>query len=145
MASSGQQPAGQGAWTPTHQSPQTGMPAWASPDPRAAPVAALDPWLQVQLLERSGDWGHVLCSNGWSAWVDVRLLLPLPGIPASAATAGASGHGAPAIAAQPVLEVTAALRGMAIWGWPTNFTVRDQSGNQVASGSGLGRRGQIAG
>jgi hypothetical protein len=38
----------------------------------------LDALLPVQLLERRGDWGHVLCSNGWSAWVDGRLLIAVP-------------------------------------------------------------------
>ncbi|EFL29848.1 LOW QUALITY PROTEIN: conserved hypothetical protein, partial [Streptomyces viridochromogenes DSM 40736] len=52
---------------PTHVVPQHGMPAWEAPDP-ARPTVDLDPLLPVQLLERQGDWGHVLCLNGWSAW-----------------------------------------------------------------------------
>ncbi|MGC0333894.1 hypothetical protein RKD23_006884 [Streptomyces sp. SAI-170] len=62
---------------PTHVVPGDGMPAWEAPDP-ARPTVPLDPLLPVQLLERSGDWGHVLCSNGWSAWVDGRLLVVVP-------------------------------------------------------------------
>ncbi|GAB2727529.1 hypothetical protein [Streptomyces bullii] len=62
---------------PTHVVPQHGMPAWEAPDPER-PTVALDPLLPVQLVERLGDWGHVLCSNGWSAWVDGRCLVAVP-------------------------------------------------------------------
>jgi len=62
---------------PTHVVPQHGMAAWEAPDP-ARPTVPLDPLLPVQLLERRGDWGHVLCANGWSAWVDGRFLVAVP-------------------------------------------------------------------
>ncbi|CAL9352728.1 hypothetical protein SUDANB2_00492 [Streptomyces sp. enrichment culture] len=62
---------------PTHVVPQHGMPAWEAPD-TARPTVDLDPLLPVQLLERQGDWGHVLCFNGWSAWVDGRRLVAVP-------------------------------------------------------------------
>ncbi|MEW2048668.1 hypothetical protein [Streptomyces sp. NPDC005476] len=62
---------------PTHVVPQDGMPAWDAPDP-ARPTVPLDPLLPVRLMERRGDWGHVLCSNGWSAWVDGRCLVAVP-------------------------------------------------------------------
>ncbi|MFD3497506.1 hypothetical protein [Streptomyces sp. NPDC058678] len=62
---------------PTHVVPQNGMPAWEAPDP-ARPTVPLDALLPVQLVERRGDWGHVLCANGWSAWVDGRHLVAVP-------------------------------------------------------------------
>ncbi|MFF3332503.1 hypothetical protein ACFYWX_23560 [Streptomyces sp. NPDC002888] len=62
---------------PTHVVPRHGMPAWEAPDP-ARPTVPLDPLLPVQLLERRGDWGHILCANGWSAWVDGRFLVAVP-------------------------------------------------------------------
>ncbi|MGW0337041.1 hypothetical protein ACWD0J_35325 [Streptomyces sp. NPDC003011] len=62
---------------PSHVVPQHGMPAWEAPDP-ARPTVALDALLPVQLVERRGDWGHVLCANGWSAWVDGRHLIAVP-------------------------------------------------------------------
>ncbi|MFF4258301.1 hypothetical protein ACFY1L_44655 [Streptomyces sp. NPDC001663] len=62
---------------PTHVVPQHGMPAWEAPDP-ARPTVPLDPLLPVQLVERRGDWGHVMCANGWSAWVDGRFLVAVP-------------------------------------------------------------------
>ncbi|MGW3031649.1 hypothetical protein ACWDCB_10475 [Streptomyces sp. NPDC001178] len=62
---------------PTHVVPRDGMPAWEDPDP-ARPTVPLDPLLPVQLVERRGDWGHVLCANGWSAWVDGRCLVAVP-------------------------------------------------------------------
>ncbi|MEU1308125.1 hypothetical protein ABZ419_04395 [Streptomyces cinnamoneus] len=68
---------------PTHVVPKDGLDAWAVPDP-TVPSVPLDPLLPVQLLSRLGDWGQVLCSNGWSAWVDARLLVPLPKSPPGA-------------------------------------------------------------
>ncbi|MET7650136.1 hypothetical protein [Streptomyces sp. NPDC005486] len=62
---------------PTHVVPQHGMPAWEAPDP-ARPTVPLDPLLPVRLTDRRGDWGRVLCSNGWSAWVDGRHLVAVP-------------------------------------------------------------------
>ncbi|MEU2284144.1 hypothetical protein ABZ614_19745 [Streptomyces sp. NPDC013178] len=62
---------------PTHVVPQRGMPSWEAPDP-ARPSVPLDPLLPVRLVERHGDWGHVLCANGWSAWVDGRHLVAVP-------------------------------------------------------------------
>ncbi|MFI6206398.1 hypothetical protein ACIBAI_08350 [Streptomyces sp. NPDC051041] len=68
---------------PTHVVPRHGLPAWEAPDP-ARPTVPLDPLLPVRLVERRGDWGHVLCSNGWSAWVDGRLLVAVPQDPPAA-------------------------------------------------------------
>ncbi|MFF1556597.1 hypothetical protein [Streptomyces sp. NPDC058279] len=62
---------------PTHVVPQEGLPAWEAPDV-SRPTAALDPFLPVQLLSRQGEWGEILCANGWSAWVDGRLLVAVP-------------------------------------------------------------------
>ncbi|MEK2490405.1 hypothetical protein WN990_12630 [Kitasatospora purpeofusca] len=68
---------------PTHVAPPDGLPSWAAPDP-AQPASPLDPLLPLQLLGRAGDWAQVLCSNGWTTWVDGRLLLSLPGAPPAA-------------------------------------------------------------
>lgn len=86
------------AYAPTHDAPQSGLPAYAAPDPTQAPVAQLDPGLDVQLVERRADWAHVVCSNGWEAWVDARRLVaraaptpePTPPPPPPAATAPAT-------------------------------------------------------
>ncbi|OEJ97563.1 SH3 domain-containing protein [Streptomyces thermolilacinus] len=69
---------------PSHVVPRHGMPAWDTPG-TARPTVPLDPFLPVQLLERMGDWARVLCSNGWSAWVDGRLLVSVPEDPPAAA------------------------------------------------------------
>ena len=61
---------GKPSWQPTHLVPEGGMPAWATPDTARPPVARIDPRVELQLLERSGSFAHILCSNGWSAWVD---------------------------------------------------------------------------
>lgn len=63
------------AWTPTHRVPAAGLPTWPQADPAAPPGPRLDPGLEVALVERLGDWAHVKCSNGWTCWVDGRLLL----------------------------------------------------------------------
>ncbi|WP_247706952.1 hypothetical protein [Streptomyces liliiviolaceus] len=68
---------------PTHVVPPDGMPAWDAPDP-VRPTVPLDALLPVRLVERRGDWGHVLCANGWSAWVDGRLLVAVPQDPPAA-------------------------------------------------------------
>ncbi|WP_282692424.1 hypothetical protein [Streptomyces sp. CC208A] len=66
--------------------PRDGLPAWQAPDP-GFPTVPLDAFLPVRLTERAGDWGRVLCSNGWSAWVDARLLVTVPDDPPAAGPA----------------------------------------------------------
>ncbi|MFG3396049.1 hypothetical protein [Streptomyces parvus] len=65
---------------PTHVVPPDGLPAWESPD-AARPTDPLDALLPVELRDRRGDWAYVACSNGWSAWVDGRLLVSVPQTP----------------------------------------------------------------
>lgn len=68
---------------PTHVVPQDGLPAWETPDVNR-PTAPLDALLPVQLVDRLGDWGQIVCANGWSAWVDSRLLVAVPRDPPAA-------------------------------------------------------------
>ncbi|GGU94843.1 hypothetical protein GCM10010275_35680 [Streptomyces litmocidini] len=68
---------------PTHVVPRSGLSAWEAPDP-TLPTTPLDAFLPVRLVERAGDWGRVLCSNGWTAWVDARLLVSVPDDPPAA-------------------------------------------------------------
>jgi hypothetical protein len=67
------------AWSPTHRVPAEGMQAWAAPDPASAIVARLDPGLEVRVDEVAGAWARVTASNGWTGWVDGRLLLQMGG------------------------------------------------------------------
>jgi hypothetical protein len=62
-------------WTPSHRVPPQGMQAWAAPDPAGAVVATLGGHLPVQVTEVRGAWAHIVCSNGWTGWVDDRLLV----------------------------------------------------------------------
>ncbi|MFD5211903.1 hypothetical protein ACFWNF_33820 [Streptomyces anulatus] len=71
------------AFRPTHVVPPDGLPAWESPDV-ARPTDPLDALLPVELRDRRGDWAYVACSNGWSAWVDGRLLVSVPQPPPAA-------------------------------------------------------------
>ena len=64
------------AFPATHRVPATGADAYDAPG-AATPTNRLDPGLDVQVLERSGDWAHVRCSNGWETWVDARVLTPV--------------------------------------------------------------------
>ncbi|WP_338498411.1 hypothetical protein [Streptomyces sp. SJL17-4] len=68
---------------PTHVVPRDGLDTWEQPDP-GLPTTPLDAFLPVRLEERAGDWGRVLCSNGWTAWVDARLLVTVPDDPPAA-------------------------------------------------------------
>ncbi|MEU8979338.1 hypothetical protein ACFVXA_01730 [Streptomyces sp. NPDC058246] len=70
---------------PTHVVPQDGMAAWESPDP-SRPTVPLDGLLPVQLVDRLGDWGRIVCANGWSAWIDGRLLISVPQAPPAASS-----------------------------------------------------------
>jgi len=66
-------------FAPTHQAPAGGMPAWANPDPAAAPIAQLAARVQLRIDETRGAWARVTGSNGWTGWVDARRLGPLGG------------------------------------------------------------------
>ena len=61
-------------WQPTHVAPNAGMNTWPSPSPTAPMGPPLDGDLPVAVAARDGAWAQVTCSNGWSAWVDGRLL-----------------------------------------------------------------------
>lgn len=63
---------------PTHRTPEGGLAAWDVPDGARQPVTQVDPGLEVQVDESQGAWMRVTFSNGWSAWVDGRLLETLP-------------------------------------------------------------------
>ncbi|MFG2848842.1 hypothetical protein ACGF12_37690 [Kitasatospora sp. NPDC048296] len=62
------------AFRPTHRVPSGGMSAWTAPDPALKAVTRIDGRVELQLLERAGDWAHIVCSNGWSTWVDGRRI-----------------------------------------------------------------------
>jgi hypothetical protein len=62
------------AFGPTHTVPPQGLQAWAAPDPNGAVVATLGGGLPIQVTEVRGAWARVLCSNGWTGWVDGRII-----------------------------------------------------------------------
>lgn len=63
-------PATPAPWSPTHLVPADGLDAWAEPDPSLPAVAHLDPRLDVQVVDRRDAWTRIVCSNGWSGWID---------------------------------------------------------------------------
>jgi hypothetical protein len=76
----GPDPADPAAFRPTHVAPTDGLATWTRPD-FSEPSARLDPLLPLLAVDVRGDWTRVVCSNGWSAWVDGRLLVSLPQSP----------------------------------------------------------------
>ena len=84
LAAAGAPPAPAPAWQPTHRTPPEGMTTWVAPEATAANAARLDPGLEVAVTGWQGDWARVACSNGWTTWVDGRLLGPCAGVAAEA-------------------------------------------------------------
>lgn len=64
-------------FAPTHRAPATGLGTREQPDPTLQPSNRIDPGLDIEVLERAGDWARVRCSNGWEIWVDGRYLVAL--------------------------------------------------------------------
>ena len=65
------------SWKPTHVVPAGGLSAWGSPDPTKESIAHLDARLPVEVVQQAGEWAWVLCSNGWTGWVDARQLVAI--------------------------------------------------------------------
>lgn len=105
---------------PTHWVPATGLEARSTPDAALAPVARLDPWLEVAVAQTWGEWAQVVCANGWWGWVDGRVLVPrAAGAPTGAATAVPTTTGA--TAAFPPADTSpsgATFAQRAVAGWP---------------------------
>jgi SH3-like domain-containing protein len=52
------------------------MAAWEAPDPARPPVAALSERVELIVVAQAGAWAQVRGANGWTGWVDGRLLVP---------------------------------------------------------------------
>jgi RsiW-degrading membrane proteinase PrsW (M82 family) len=63
-------------FSPDFVVPPGGLPAWAGPDGTSHLVARLPVGESVQVVQWLGAWAHVLTADGWSGWVDGRLLTP---------------------------------------------------------------------
>jgi Bacterial SH3 domain len=74
QAQPAQQPAPIGGWAPSHSVPAQGLRAWGAPDPSGPVVANLAPGLPIQVAEVRGAWARVICSNGWTGWIDGRII-----------------------------------------------------------------------
>ena len=68
------QPAPASQWVPSHSVPPQGLRAWGAPDPSGPVVANLAPGLPIQVAEVRGAWARVICSNGWTGWIDGRII-----------------------------------------------------------------------
>lgn len=89
-------------FAPTHRVPASGTRAWAQPDPSQQPVAELAGGVELRVDEMQGAWAKVTGSNGWTGWVDGRLLEGLSAAPAQAAVPTAAAAPASGLAAMPV-------------------------------------------
>src|SRR5438045_3330954 len=63
-------------FSPTYLVPDTGLVSFARAGAKE-PGPKLDPGLEVTIVEWQGDWARIVCSNGWTAWVNGRLLVPV--------------------------------------------------------------------
>lgn len=61
-------------WAGTHRAPGEGMDVWAHPDPTTDPSSEVEGGVELQVTETSGEWAMVVAENGWSGWVDGRML-----------------------------------------------------------------------
>lgn len=85
------------AYTPTHEIPAGGLPAWQQPDGSQPPVTTLAGGLDVQLVEMRGQWANILCSNGWQGWIDgARLMARAAPVSTAVPTAAPAPTPAPA-------------------------------------------------
>jgi hypothetical protein len=66
-----------GRWVATHVAALPGLLARHEPDLSAPVVAKLVGELELQVIERRAEWARVRASNGWTGWVDARLLTAL--------------------------------------------------------------------
>ena len=105
----------------THVAPDGGLRAWTAPDPTQQPVTTIQARVEMQVLELLGEWAHIQCNNGWSAWVDARKLQTkhAPVAPPAAAQ--------PAVAARPAVSVSVHATGLAAFLARPVMTVGDKS------------------
>ena len=61
-------------WAPTHVAPAEGLQSWDQPD-ASRPMTPLAPGLELQVVQRVGDWAQARAINGWTGWVDARRLV----------------------------------------------------------------------
>lgn len=94
------------AWSATHLIGTSGARTYAQPDPALEPTVRLDPGLEVQLIGRHDDLGHVRCSNEWECWVPITELMALEAWQGThaAPAGGLATHDAPGSAATDRLD-----------------------------------------
>ena len=62
-------------WAPSHVVPAGGLPGGGAPAPARQPVALLSERVELVVLSRAGAWAQVRGVNGWTGWVDGRLIV----------------------------------------------------------------------
>ena len=62
------------ASTATHAAPYAGLQAWDEPDPSQPVARDLPGGERLRFVDQRGDWAQVVTDDGWTGWVDARLL-----------------------------------------------------------------------
>src|SRR4051812_24667311 len=106
------------SFEPTHTVPPTGLSTWVAANPNSQVGPWLPPDLEVQVIEQTGAWARVRCSNEFTAWVDgralVALVTPAPPPPPPAAAAPAVPATPPAPTPAPVASAPPAAVAVAV-------------------------------
>ncbi|MDP1793352.1 MAG: hypothetical protein Q8K63_04360 [Acidimicrobiales bacterium] len=103
------------SFSASHTIPSSGLQTFPSPDPALPEGPRLEAGLEVEVLERLGDWARIACSNGWECWVNGTALAeryappPPPAPVAPPAPSGPPTTPPPLIATAPRVRDTSPL------------------------------------
>jgi protease PrsW len=61
-------------WEPNAVAPLSGLAAWTEPDGTTPAAGRIEPGTALVVVQRTGDWAQVRAINGWTGWVDGRLM-----------------------------------------------------------------------
>jgi hypothetical protein len=61
----------------THVAPDPGLQAWSEPDPTQPVLREIPGGERLRVIEQRGEWANVETADGWTGWVDARLLEPV--------------------------------------------------------------------
>jgi SH3 domain-containing protein len=116
------------SFSPSHESPPGGVPAWGNPDPSQPTVATIDAGVPFTVVERLDDWARVVCSNGWSGWVDARRIVAV-GAPAPPPACPPTTYGSAATLSAPRARPRWLLPGVVVAGLAVTGVLASRGGD----------------